>query len=232
MHGNTAAKYLVAPCKSSVNLEDFHVDSILDKNFLRTNLQNTVSKSASCFTLSAQFYKDDKTTPIEDATVDWPTPWIDLARIVIPTQTIGTQGQDNYCRWLAYNPWHTLPEHAPLGVVQRIRSSFCVLFSSHATDSLTVSTIRGCVYFWSHLPPQSASPKQHGADSRRLGSLCQVVERRYRFLTFCHNNKSNKNLRLVTKADTKKTLVMVFFRDTNQIEQLVRKPPSILIKSS
>jgi hypothetical protein len=114
---------MVSPCKNSFKYENMDISSLHDKNFLRTNLANSLNKAAACFTLSAQFYVDDKTTPIEDATVDWPTPFVDLANIVIPTQTFGTAGQEDFCRWMAFNPWHTIPEHTPLGVVQRLRSA-------------------------------------------------------------------------------------------------------------
>lgn len=114
---------MVSPCKSAAKFDDVHVSSLHDKNFLRTNLANSLSKSAACFTLSAQFYVDNETTPIEDATVDWPTPFVDLATIVIPIQNFGTPGQEQLCRWMAFNPWHTIAEHTPLGVVQRLRSS-------------------------------------------------------------------------------------------------------------
>jgi hypothetical protein len=42
-----------------------------------------------------QLYKDPKSTPLNDATADWTTPWNDVAWIEIPAQTFLSRGQDN-----------------------------------------------------------------------------------------------------------------------------------------
>jgi hypothetical protein len=109
-HGTTAAKYKLSPCATNYD-SDFKLAAndrnLLDNDFITTNLQNAL-KSPACFTISAQFYQDEKfvaphvnphyvssdtlfiyrTTPIEDATVDWPTPFIDLARVCSYLQAV------------------------------------------------------------------------------------------------------------------------------------------------
>jgi hypothetical protein len=76
------------------------------------------------FTLRVQFYVDEATTPIEDASVIWRTPHHELARLVIPAQDIGSdrgRAIDEYVERLAFSPWHSLPELRPLGAMMRAR---------------------------------------------------------------------------------------------------------------
>ena len=63
-------------------------------------------------------------TPIEDASVNWPTPYTTVARLVLPRQSADTPA----AKALAieaeadvFDPWHALVEHRPLGDVQRAR---------------------------------------------------------------------------------------------------------------
>ena len=62
--------------------------------------------------------------PIEDASVRWPeelSPWIPAARIHIPRQEFDIPAQMSFARNLKINPWHSLPEHRPLGNQSRAR---------------------------------------------------------------------------------------------------------------
>jgi hypothetical protein len=44
-----------------------------------------------------------------------------VARIVIPRQDIDAAGRDAQCEQTAFNPWHCLAEHRPLGNMNRAR---------------------------------------------------------------------------------------------------------------
>ena len=62
--------------------------------------------------------------PIEDSTVDWSTsnsPYITIARITIPKQDFESPEQMSFCENMSYTPWHSLPEHKPLGSLNRVR---------------------------------------------------------------------------------------------------------------
>jgi hypothetical protein len=62
--------------------------------------------------------------PIENNAVLWPTrlsPRIPAATIRIPRQTFDSDAQLAFARVLTYNPWHTIPEHRPLGNQSRAR---------------------------------------------------------------------------------------------------------------
>jgi hypothetical protein len=74
--------------------------------------------------LQLQFYADDATTPIENAAVNWPTPYVTVARLMLPQQdTSGAQGQALAQRieGTTIDPWQAMADHRPLGDVQRAR---------------------------------------------------------------------------------------------------------------
>jgi len=60
--------------------------------------------------------------PVEDTTVEWSesdSPFVPVARIEIKKQTF-VENQKT-CENLSFNPWHALPEHRPVGVMNRVR---------------------------------------------------------------------------------------------------------------
>jgi hypothetical protein len=44
-----------------------------------------------------------------------------VATIVIPKQNFDTPEQNTFGENLSFNPWHSLPEHRPLGSLNRMR---------------------------------------------------------------------------------------------------------------
>ena len=59
--------------------------------------------------------------PVEDPTVEWKSPFIKVATLKLPSQTIDSPEQLEFCENLSFNPWHSLPEHEPLGGINRPR---------------------------------------------------------------------------------------------------------------
>jgi hypothetical protein len=62
--------------------------------------------------------------PIEDPGVEWPqamSPFRKLATIRIPAQQFDSPGQHAFGENLSFTPWHALPEHRPLGGINRAR---------------------------------------------------------------------------------------------------------------
>jgi hypothetical protein len=49
------------------------------------------------------------------------TPYIPVARIHIPAQEFRSDAQFEFARQLTWNPWHSVPEHRPLGNQNRAR---------------------------------------------------------------------------------------------------------------
>lgn len=71
-----------------------------------------------------QFFVDEATTPVDDATVTWDehaAPPQLAATIELPRQDIDAPGQAMYAENLAMNPWHALPVHAPAGSINEAR---------------------------------------------------------------------------------------------------------------
>lgn len=73
------------------------------------------------FLFCAQAYVGEATTPIEDATSVWPTPFVPIATLSLPAQDFTAPEQFAVCERLSYTPWHCMPEHRPLGGIQRCR---------------------------------------------------------------------------------------------------------------
>jgi hypothetical protein len=74
--------------------------------------------------MQLQFFASEAVTPIEDASVNWPTPYSTVARLMLPQQDVdGADGQVFTQRVEAavFDPWQALAEHRPLGDVQRAR---------------------------------------------------------------------------------------------------------------
>ena len=78
------------------------------------------------WSLQLQPFVDEKRTPIEDASVDWPTPYTTVATLTLPAQdTGGAQGQELLKKAEAgvFDPWQALAAHRPLGNVMRSRKA-------------------------------------------------------------------------------------------------------------
>lgn len=74
--------------------------------------------------LQLQPYLDDKRTPIEDASVNWPSPYTSVARLRLPRQdSAASDGQALAAKveQALFDPWQALAAHRPLGDVQRAR---------------------------------------------------------------------------------------------------------------
>jgi hypothetical protein len=84
------------------------------------------------FDFYVQLYKDDDSTPIEDTTVEWNSKPIHVATITIPpNQQLFSLERDAFCENLSFSPWHCLPEHKPLGAINRVRRTAYAKNSEH-----------------------------------------------------------------------------------------------------
>jgi hypothetical protein len=74
--------------------------------------------------LQLQYYIDEDLTPIEDASVNWVSPYSTVARLMLPRQdTMSAEGQAfaQKVEACVIDPWQALSAHRPLGDVQRAR---------------------------------------------------------------------------------------------------------------
>jgi len=117
--GKIAVKYCAKPVSA---VTDAMPQNAPD-DFLRKAMQNTLNNGDVLF----KFYVQPKTSDnmsVEDYTVEWDeqqAPFYEVATIRIPRQYFQTAELDSLGENLSFNPWHTLPEHRPLGCLNRVR---------------------------------------------------------------------------------------------------------------
>jgi hypothetical protein len=121
--GMDANKMAVKFCAIPVSAETDPIPQNANDGFLRTAMQATLNKKEVLF----KFYLQPKTSPnmsVEDYTIEWneqTAPLYEVATIRIPKQHFQTAELDSLGENLSFNPWHTLPEHRPLGCLNRVR---------------------------------------------------------------------------------------------------------------
>ena len=112
-------KYSVRACSAIV-------DPMPDQpshDFLREALRNSLQKNDACMEFLVQA-RTSNTMSVEDSMTEWKeseAPFYQVARIHIPKQVFDTPDQNKFCENLSFTPWHALPEHKPLGVINRMR---------------------------------------------------------------------------------------------------------------
>ena len=115
-----AVKYHVRPAPAVTA----HAPAHLTDSYLSDALRQRLAQADAVFDFTVQFQIDPKTMPIEDASVEWnerESPYIPLARIRIPKQSVDGGDMESRCESTAFNPWHALPPHRPLGNMNRAR---------------------------------------------------------------------------------------------------------------
>ncbi|RJG09237.1 catalase [Pseudomonas cavernicola] len=97
-------------------------------NFLRNALyqQLSLDRVPACFALQVQRQNPKHYMPIEDTSVEWDeslAPFETVATIKLPAQDFDSTEQNLFCDNLSFNPWHSLPEHRPIGGINRLRKA-------------------------------------------------------------------------------------------------------------
>ena len=94
-----------------------------DENFLRRVLldQLTTAARPATFDFRVQLRTDATPDIIDTPTLEWDTPEQRVATITIPAQIFDRPEQERFGETLSYTPWHALPEHRPVGDINRIR---------------------------------------------------------------------------------------------------------------
>ena len=88
------------------------------------SVATAVAAGETVFDLSVQLQTDPRRMPEDDPTVRWSerrSPPVKVATIVIPRQDSGDQARRNSGERLRFTPWHSLPEHEPLGSINKVR---------------------------------------------------------------------------------------------------------------
>jgi catalase len=114
-----AVKYIVRPRSGRTSATPAN----LTDDYLGEAFRKHLNEAEAAFDFAVQFQTDPERMPIEDATVEWKeqeSPFVPVARIRIPRQQLAASGTGS-CEAAAFNPWHALVEHRPLGSLNRAR---------------------------------------------------------------------------------------------------------------
>lgn len=112
-----AVKYFVRPSTANVLTNE----NTSDSDFLRINMAQSLNNNEVSFDFCVQMQTNADTMPIEDPTIPWTSPFQKLATLRIVQQQFDSEDQMTFGENLSFNPWHSLPEHQPLGNFNRAR---------------------------------------------------------------------------------------------------------------
>ncbi len=115
-----AMKFSVKPCTKTKTKVPWNPPD----DWLRQSMATTLARNDVELDFSLQLQTNPKRMPIEDASIEWPermSPFVPVAKIVIPKQTFDSPEQFVFARKLSYNPWHAIGAHRPLGNQNRAR---------------------------------------------------------------------------------------------------------------
>ena len=116
-------KFSVRPCQSGQSR--YGADGN-DPDFMRDNLAKELGEGEGCFYFRVQTQVPSRNMPIEDPSVEWKetdSPFIPVARIIIPEQEFTSAAQMQFCENLSFSPWYSLEAHRPVGQFNRIRKA-------------------------------------------------------------------------------------------------------------
>ncbi len=94
-------------------------------DYLRDAMAATLEQEDVEFDIRLQLQTDPHLMPIENNGVLWPerlSPRVSVATLHIPKQKFNSPAQIEFEKRLSYNPWHSIPDHRPLGNQSRARN--------------------------------------------------------------------------------------------------------------
>lgn len=109
-------------------------------NYLRDVLTETISRNEALhFDFMVQVRSEGDDLGIENASSLWDEaryPFISVAKITIPAPQLEVDSEENkaHCEKLAFTPWHSLPEHQPIGSINRLRQSVYQVSAEHRLE--------------------------------------------------------------------------------------------------
>jgi len=120
LFGSRAVKYSCKPRQAEVT----KMPKNPSDNHLREAMKQYLAGQDAYFDFLVQFQTDALQMPVEDSSVLWneeTSPFRKVATIRIPAQVFDTDERMKIAEDLSFTPWHSLPEHRPLGTINRAR---------------------------------------------------------------------------------------------------------------
>ncbi len=139
--GTHNIKFSVKSCAISSEIIE---QDVSDPDFLHKTMAKELQNGESCFEFRVQLQDPDKYMPIEDPSILWKesdSPFIPVAKITILQQKFDSEQQQEYCENLSFSPWNALPEHRPIGQLNRIRKEVYEASSKyrHKSNQMEIS---------------------------------------------------------------------------------------------
>lgn len=128
LYGPYMAKIAVVPVSPALTeLTNVRLKNNGEPNMLRNVIVDFFLQQGATWDIRVQLCTNLETMPIEDASVPWPeteSPYVTVGQIsVLPQDAWHAETIDAIDERLAFNPWHALAAHRPLGAVMRARKS-------------------------------------------------------------------------------------------------------------
>jgi catalase len=120
LFGTRAVKYSAIPHVA----EPDAIPANPGPDYLREAMIRQLEGGEARFDFAVQFQTDADTMPIEDPSIVWSesvSPFRKVATIRILQQSFDSEKQRELGENLSYTPWRVLPEHRPLGGINRAR---------------------------------------------------------------------------------------------------------------
>ncbi|MBL0387450.1 catalase family protein [Tumebacillus sp. ITR2] len=117
---DAAVKYSLVPTSQYQS----ELPAVLSDSYLTEQMEAHLSKQEASFDLLVQKFKDQHSTPIEDASVEWKeadAPFVKVATLRIPMQVFRTAEREALSEDFSFSPGHCLTEHRPIGGINRAR---------------------------------------------------------------------------------------------------------------
>ncbi len=100
--------------------------SVKAQNYFGEELAERLKTGPVAYDVKVQFFSDAQSTPIEDHSVDWNTPWLTVGRLDLLQQDVTLdRGKklSEAIEKMSFDPWHALEAHRPIGNVMRARNA-------------------------------------------------------------------------------------------------------------
>ncbi len=123
--GNYVAKCRVKPIDDvQTTYFDLITKLATESDAMRLVLEETLKNQELAFEFQVQLRTSEQTMPIEDPTISWPeseSPYRTVGQLSLPRQDISPLRSQDAFKTLAFNVWHALAAHRPLGGINRVR---------------------------------------------------------------------------------------------------------------
>ncbi len=140
LFGTHAVKYVALPRTPAVDTQPFDPDH----NFLRDRLKRDLAAGEAHFDFCVQFQRDEASMPLDNPFRTWSqalSPPRKVATVRILQQDFDTETRRSYGENLSITPWHCLPEHLPLGALNRVRRAVYETLSTYRHERNAVPRV-------------------------------------------------------------------------------------------